>query len=144
MSAARVNGSDANSKRACFTHTSSLIPHAFCMKDDIVKTLTPQLPTVLGSFSAMLIAFLSLINGTSPGTCLMKAFSAFLVFAGLGLILRHALTIEEDDKEKQTGANDASGMNNGMGNLDMIVPGTSVADLLASHTPDNARQAAEV
>ena len=108
----------------------------------IVKTLTPQLPTVLGSFSAMLIAFLSLINGTSPGTCLMKAFSAFLVFAGLGLILRHALTIEEDENNKETGS-DSSGINGGMGNLDMIVPGTSVADLLADHAADNARQGVE-
>ena len=108
-----------------------------------MKTLTPQLPTVLGSFSAMLIAFLSLVNGTSPGTCLMKAFSAFLVFAGLGLILRHALTIEEDENEKEAVASDPHGIAGGMGNLDMIVPGTSVADLLADHAADNARQNAE-
>lgn len=108
-----------------------------------MKTLTPQLPTVLGSFSAMLIAFLSLINGTSPGTCLMKAFSAFLVFAGLGLILRHALTLEEDENDKDAGVSDSGGINNGMGNLDMIVPGTSVADLLADHVPDAARRPVE-
>ena len=105
-----------------------------------MKTLTPQLPTVLGAFSAMLIAFLSLVNGTSPGTCLMKAFSAFLVFAGLGLILRHALTIEDDESNGESdGANHSNGLNGGMGNLDMIVPGTSVADLLADHhAADNA------
>ncbi len=108
-----------------------------------MKTLTPQLPTVLGSFSAMLIAFLSLVNGTSPGTCLMKAFSAFLVFAGLGLILRHALTIEDNDKEKEDGAGDSRAITGGMSHLDMIVPGTSVADLLADHTPDKARQNAD-
>ena len=106
-----------------------------------MKTLTPQLPTFLGAFSAMLIAFLSLVNGTSPGTCLMKAFSAFLVFAGLGLILRHALTIE-DDENGASDSNNSSGLNNGMGSLDMIVPGTSVADLLADHhAADNAHSA---
>ena len=90
----------------------------------------------------MLIAFLSLVNGTSPGTCLMKAFSAFLVFAGLGLILRHALTIEEEDKEKESSGADAHGIIGGLGNLDMIVPGTSVAELLADHhAADSGRQA---
>ena len=90
----------------------------------------------------MLIAFLSLINGTSPGTCLMKAFSAFLVFAGLGLILRHALTLDDDSEGKEEDA--YAGSSRSMGNLDMIVPGTSVADLLADHhASDAARSGAE-
>ncbi len=92
-----------------------------------MKTVTPQLPTILGSFAAMLVAFLSLMNGTSPGTCMAKAGSAFLVFAGFGLILRFALTegqSEDSELESQQKA-DSYG-----GSLDMIVPGTSVADLL--------------
>ena len=101
--------------------------------------LAPQLPTVLGAFSAMLVAFLSLLNGTSPTTCLMKSFAAFLVFSGLGLILRYALLAgsENDINDRQdpekTGRDSASGKNS----LDVIVPGTSVADLLGSPSANN-------
>ena len=100
-----------------------------------MNTLTPQLPTILGSFSAMLIAFISLVNGTSPGTCLLRATAAFLVFAGFGLILRYALTAEPNDS--QTAGENAVGLPGygGNGHLDMIVPGTSVADLLAHEPP---------
>jgi hypothetical protein len=102
-----------------------------------LKTITPQLPTVLGSFAAMLVAFLSLLNGTSPTTCLMKAAAAFLVFAGFGLILRYVLTDFGTDSDKgnpdeiQPPARNRTG-----GNLDVIVPGTSVADLLGSGESD--------
>jgi hypothetical protein len=100
-----------------------------------VNTLTPQLPTILGSFSAMLIAFISLVNGTSPGTCLLRATAAFLVFAGFGLILRYALTAEPADSH--TKGEHAAGLPgySGNGHLDMIVPGTSVAELLAHDSP---------
>ena len=85
----------------------------------------------------MLVAFLSLVTGTSPTICLMKAFAAFLVFAGLGLILRHALTVEAEEED-----NDVPVKNRvkSAHNLDMIVPGTSVAELLAhpTETPSNA------
>ncbi len=108
-----------------------------------MKTVTPQLPTILGSLAAMLVAFLALMNGTSPATCMAKAASAFLVFAGFGLVLRFALTetaadSSDDGSEKRT---DPYG-----GQLDMIVPGTSVADLLGvreeSHAGDNDEQIA--
>ncbi|MCS6775721.1 MAG: hypothetical protein RMJ43_02020 [Chloroherpetonaceae bacterium] len=93
-----------------------------------MNALIAQLPTILGSFSAMLIAFISLINGTSPGTCLLRATAAFLVFAGFGLILRYALTEETSEAR---GAGEHSNVAPGhSGNLDVIVPGTSVADLL--------------
>lgn len=73
----------------------------------------------------MLVAFLGLINGTSPGTCLAKAGAAFLVFAGFGLILRFAATAADE------AGDNASDTNQGLeGSLDMIIPGTSVADLL--------------
>ena len=39
----------------------------------------------------MMVAFIGLLSGTSPGTCFIKATAAFLVFAGFGLILRYAL-----------------------------------------------------
>ena len=103
-----------------------------------MKTITPQLPTVLGSFAAMLVAFLSLMSGTSPGTCLMKAAAAFLVFAGFGLILRYILMEAPEDQSQAPGAEKRHGpsgiSNNG---LDVIVPGTSVADLLGSVDSDN-------
>lgn len=95
-----------------------------------MNALTAQLPTILGSFSAMLIAFISLINGTSPGTCLLRATAAFLVFAGFGLILRYALT--EEISEAQNAGEHSSATPGYGGNLDVIVPGTSVADLLGS------------
>ncbi len=97
-----------------------------------MKTIAPQLPTVLGSFSAMLVAFLGLTNGTSPGTCLIKAMAAFLVFAGFGLILRFALSdvLAADAEAPGAGANVSLG--GPSGGLDVIVPGTSVAELLAA------------
>jgi hypothetical protein len=98
-----------------------------------VNALTPQLPTILGSFSAMLIAFISLVNGTSPGTCLLRATAAFLVFAGFGLILRYALTAEPMDTSASH--DNLHSLHGYGGNLDVIVPGTSVADLLAHDTP---------
>jgi hypothetical protein len=98
-----------------------------------LKTITPQLPTVLGSFAAMLVAFVSLMNGTSPGTCLMKAVAAFLVFAGFGLILRFVLSDSSEETQNRRGVDSQIGPRSaGNNNLDVIVPGTSVADLLGS------------
>jgi hypothetical protein len=109
-----------------------------------LKTVTPQLPTVLGSFAAMLVAFLGLINGTSPGTCMAKAGAAFLVFAGFGLILRFTLA-EAEDRQAERNEPPLSELKGG--NLDVIVPGTSVADLLGvrpgeAHDEDNDQAAA--
>lgn len=98
-----------------------------------MKSIANQLHMILGSMSAMLVAFLSLLNGTSPSTCMMKAMAAFLVFAGFGLILRHILLESLDEATAKTGGSlnyfDSGGVGS---NLDMIVPGTSVADLLGS------------
>jgi hypothetical protein len=78
----------------------------------------------------MLVAFLSLTNGTSPATCMIKAGSAFLVFAGFGLIVRHVLLEALDQTAPQVETQPDGAMHN----LDVIVPGTSVADLLAGHS----------
>lgn len=108
-----------------------------------MKSITFQLPTILGSFSAMLVAFLSLMNGTSPSTCLIKAASAFVVFSGLGLILRYALADAMlDDSTASDSALPAkewggTSARSGVNSLDVIVPGTSVADLLGEDTEDN-------
>lgn len=94
-----------------------------------MNAITPQLPTVFGASAAMLIAFLALLNGASPSATLMKALAAFLVFAGFGLILRYALL----DAAELRGAEEGAGQDGVRGGgLDMIVPGTSVAELLAS------------
>ena len=82
----------------------------------------------------MLVAFLSLMSGTSPATCLMKAVAAFLVFAGFGLILRYVLL---DSAEEGAGKSGQGGAPSGSGGLDVIVPGTSVSDLLSSVDGDN-------
>jgi len=100
-----------------------------------VKNIASQLHIILGSLAAMLVAFLALVNGTSPSTCLMKALAAFLVFAGFGLILRYALA-EALQEESQEGLGETRRgglrLENGAQNLDVIVPGTSVAELLAA------------
>lgn len=103
-----------------------------------MNTITPQLPTVMGAFAAMLVAFLSLMSGTSPTTCLMKAVAAFLVFAGFGLILRYVLLDSTDETSKSSGSG-GTGKTSGSGQngLDVIVPGTSVADLLNSVDGDH-------
>jgi hypothetical protein len=44
----------------------------------------------------MLVALVSIINETPPLTCLLKAVSAFIVFAGFGIIIRYALTATEE------------------------------------------------
>ena len=61
-----------------------------------MKSLIYQLPTVFGSLAAMLVALISIINETPPVTCLVKAVSAFILFAGFGIIIRYALTATEE------------------------------------------------
>lgn len=95
-----------------------------------MKLITPQLPTILGSLAAMLIAFLGLLNGTSPSTCMMKALAAFLVFAGFGLLLRFALSEIFSDTDEEDTSDVPSTRRMDPGKLDMILPGTSVAELL--------------
>ena len=85
----------------------------------------------------MLVAFLSLMSGTSPATCLMKAAAAFLVFAGFGLILRYILLETSEDQPTKPGEDNRVGSSGSAGNsLDVIIPGTSVADLLGSADAD--------
>jgi hypothetical protein len=87
----------------------------------------------MGSFAAMLVAFLSLMSGSAPGTCLMKAAAAFLVFAGFGLILRYVLMEAADHDGANSGAEARVARQAARKDgLDVIVPGTSVADLLGS------------
>lgn len=111
-----------------------------------MKTIAPQLPTVLGSMASMLVVFLCLVNGTAPAICLLKALAAFVVFAGFGLILRYALidSLEHNQSDAETSANmTARGSRLGMNNLDVIVPGTSVADLLAAQQREAEEERAE-
>ncbi len=98
---------------------------------------------ILGSLAAMLVAFLGLMNGTSPGTCLAKAGAAFLVFAGFGLVIRFALMDVETPEEKTVGAPLTETQPGSFpGNLDVIVPGTSVADLLGGRPNEVTQHAA--
>ncbi len=79
----------------------------------------------------MLVAFVSMVSGTSPGTCVAKSAAAFLVFAGFGLVLRFALVEVVD---AATGLSAGAEHGDGSVGLDVIVPGSSVADLLGSAT----------
>jgi hypothetical protein len=86
----------------------------------------------------MLVAFLSLMSGASPTTCLMKAVAAFLVFAGFGLILRYILLGASEETSGRSGTSGSGTQQGGPQNgLDVIVPGTSVADLLNSVDNDS-------
>src|ERR1051326_6264946 len=95
----------------------------------------------------MLIAFLSLITGASPSTCLIKAMAAFLVFAGLGLILRYAVvdSLSNNPDGREMASPGAIRNMGAAGGLDVIVPGTSVADLLNEqiHEEDAEEEANE-
>ncbi len=83
-----------------------------------MNAITPQLPTVMGSVASMLVAFISLMTGVSTETCIMKTVSAFLVFAGFGLILRHALSSSSGDDSVESEG------------LDVIIPGSTVGELI--------------
>ena len=92
-----------------------------------MQNLTSQIPTLLGSFAAMLVAFLSLMNGTSPTTCLFKAVTAFVVCAAFGLVLRHALQMAEvEAAQRENGAEHGFGEQKA---LESIVPGTSLDEV---------------
>ncbi len=88
----------------------------------------------------MLVVFLCLVNGTTSTICLMKALAAFVVFAAFGLILRYALIDSLENRKNdveasalEAGADVPSRVSRmGINNLDVIVPGTSVAELLAA------------
>jgi len=66
----------------------------------------------------------------------MKAAAAFLVFAGLGLILRYVLMEAADDSSAHLPADKRVSQSGGNNGLDVIVPGTSVAELLGSVDSD--------
>lgn len=83
----------------------------------------------------MLVTLVSVINETSPATCVVKAVAAFTVFAGFGMILRFALTsVEAEEKEsKESLANDSETVrlpDEVELTLESIRPGTSVGELL--------------
>ena len=68
----------------------------------------------------------------------MKAAAAFLVFAGFGLIVRYILSDQvEDQLRKPASEHRPTNIARASGGLDVIVPGTSVADLLGSADNEN-------
>ncbi len=103
-----------------------------------MTSLVYQLPTVLGTLAGMLVTLVSIVNETSPTTCLVKAVAAFAVFAGFGMILRYALTnIEEQEgSRRETGQGDHSS-NTPELTLESVRPGASVAELLGE-APSNS------
>lgn len=91
--------------------------------------LVYQLPTVLGTLAGMLVTLVSIINETSPTTCLVKAVAAFTVFAGFGMILRYALTNVEEKEKHETGEDESLPEPPEL-TLESMRPGASVAELL--------------
>jgi hypothetical protein len=103
-----------------------------------VKSLVYQLPTVFGTIAAMLVTLVSVVNETSPVSCLVKAVTAFTVFTGFGMVLRYALlTIEEkEERDREEQAQNAAL------SLDAIRPGISVAEALGETERDAEETAA--
>jgi hypothetical protein len=95
-----------------------------------METYAPRLPAVLGSFAALIVAFLSFLAQVSPVTCVMRAVAAFMVFAAFGIIIRYLLgdALEKaNEAAKRSEALEEGHAENG---LESIAPGTPVAQLL--------------
>ena len=67
---------------------------------------------------------------------MMKAAAAFLVFAGIGLILRYVLMELPEDHAARPAPDRRANPSGSRNGLDLIVPGTSVADILGSVESD--------
>jgi len=84
----------------------------------------------MGTIAAMLVTLVSVISESPPVNCLVKAVSAFTVFAGLGMIVRYVfLTLDEEREQakKEKEAEEAA--------LAEIAPGTPVSELLPDEEP---------
>lgn len=77
------------------------------------------LPAVLGSLTALGVAFLSVSAGVSAVVFASRVGSAFVVFYAFGLVIRHLLSeslSRVEDSAAQT--------------PELVIPGTRVSDLL--------------
>ncbi len=88
-----------------------------------MKSFVYQLPTVMGTIAAMLVTLMSVVNETSPGTCLVKTVAAFTVFAGFGMILRYVFLSLDEERERNTNHQSDS-------TFSSIPPGTPVSEAL--------------
>ena len=84
----------------------------------------PGLPAVMGSFAALVVAFLSLLAQASTPSFVTRTVSAFAVFAAFGVVIRLLLA---DAAVRASQASSASEPE-----LESITPGASVSDLLAA------------
>lgn len=105
-----------------------------------MKNLARQLPTVLGSCLAMLIAFLAQVAGASPTACVVKATFAFAVFAAIGSVLRFALSEWLVEDRSAAGYDQTrprpDNLQEESFDLGVIPPGATVAELLGETTED--------
>ncbi len=93
--------------------------------------MTPKLPGAMGSFAAIVVAFLGYNAQVTPLTCAVRSLSAFMVFAALGIVMRYLLWQAEPVVLPNTGVGgSASNRNHG------IAPGASVTDALESAEVD--------
>jgi hypothetical protein len=90
-----------------------------------MDSVTFRLPAILGSFAALLVTFISFLAQVSPLTCLMRATTAFMVFAAFGIVIRYLLA-----SSMQVPGGEPSEAHEGP--IDEIAPGTSVGELLRS------------
>jgi hypothetical protein len=94
-----------------------------------MESVVARLPSVLGSLAALVVAFISFLIQVSPAVCLMRAFSAFVVFAAFGIVIRYLLgdaASLRDESARAEQENDPG----------EITPGTPVADLLGERMKD--------
>jgi hypothetical protein len=96
-----------------------------------MEMYAPRLPAVLGSFAALIVAFVSFLAQVSPVTCVMRAVAAFIVFAAFGIIIRYLLgdAMEKANEAAVRQPEPLEEAHSGNG-LEHIPPGTPLAQLL--------------
>lgn len=95
-----------------------------------METYAPRLPAVLGSFAALIVAFLSFLAQVSPITCVMRAVAAFMVFAAFGIIIRYLLGEAMEKANEAAKKSEAQTEGHPENGLESIAPGTPIAQLL--------------
>lgn len=94
-----------------------------------MDSIAPRLPTVLGSFAALMVAFISFISETTPESTVMRATAAYVVFAAFGIVMRYLLGDMQGSFDDRTSI--SYSRSEDMLSED-IRPGTSVGDLLGT------------
>ena len=86
------------------------------------------MPAVLGSFAALIVAFVSQMAQVSLPVFVARVFSAYIVFYAFGIVIHYVLV--EGAAKSATPANKIEA--DGDAEVESIRPGTSVGELLGT------------